>query len=131
MEQSYGTPPAGERPGEVTAIAVATLISGVSNITAAAGWTLAIVVGTFGIGLLCVPITILPGVLGIFEIIYGIRLLSTPANPVQPAQTLAILEIVGVLSGNLLSPIAGILALVFYNEPRVKAFFGGMNPGRL
>lgn len=65
MTQNYAEPI--EKPGQVTAIIVLTLVSGITNILAALGWTFAIVLGTLGIGLLCAPITLLPGVLGIFE----------------------------------------------------------------
>lgn len=116
-----------ERPGMVTAIAIMTLVNGVLNILYALSVTLGIVLGTFGIGLLCAPLTILPGVLGIFEIIYATQLLAIPPRPVKPNQTIAILEIAAIAAGNVVSLVVGILALVFYNDPAVRAYFGRIN----
>ncbi len=116
-----------DKPGKITAIAVLTLVSGIVNIMAALGFTLAIVLGTLGIGLLCAPITLLPIALGVFEIIYAIKLLSTPPQPTHPNQVIAILEIVTILYGNIISVAVGVLALVFYAEPDVKAYFAWIN----
>lgn len=116
-----------ERPGMVTAIAIMTLVNGVLNILYALSVTLGIVLGTFGIGLLCAPLTILPGVLGIFEIIFATQLLAIPPRPVKPNQTIAILEIAAIAAGNVVSLVVGILVLVFYNDPAVRAYFGRIN----
>ena len=118
---------ASQRPGTVTAIAIMTLVNGILNIMWSLGVTVSVVIGTVGIGLICVPITILPGVLGIFEIIYGTKLLAVPPKPVQPSQTIAILEICCILVGNVISVVVGILALVFYSQPEVKAYFAEIN----
>ncbi len=112
-----------EKPIQVTVLSVLTLISGISNIGASAASSLAVVIGTLGIGLLCLPITILPAVLGIFEILYAINLLSSSPKPLKPNNTLAILEIIGILCGNVISLASGITALVVYNEPKVQAWF--------
>jgi hypothetical protein len=127
-EQNFQNNPGVEKPGMVTAIAIMTLVNGVLNILYALSVTFGIVLGTLGFGLLCAPITILPGVLGIFEIIYATQLLSMPTRAVKPNQTLAILEIVAVASGNVISLIVGILALVFYNDPSVREYFRKINP---
>ena len=80
------------------------------------------------IGLIfCTPFTILPTILGIFEIIYAAKLMSNPPQAVQPSTTLAILEIVCVLAGNLFSVVVGILALVFYNDLTVRDYFARLN----
>ena len=123
MSQFNPSPVLSEKPGEVTTITIMTLISGITNIIAALTWSSLIVVGTVGLGIICVPITILPGVLGIFEIIYAANLLSNPPKPVRPQQTLAILEICAILSGNVISLVTGILSLVFYNNPKVQEYF--------
>ncbi len=128
MDQNYSVPTSlGEKPGQVTAIAIMTLISGILNILAAFVWSVLIVVGTIGVGLLCVPVTILPGVMGVFEIIYAAKLLSNPPRPVRPSQTLAILEICAILFANVLSLVTGILALVFYNDHQVQEYFARLN----
>jgi len=120
-----------QKPGMVTAIAVMTLVNGALNIMYALGATLAIVFSTLGIGLLCAPFTILPGVLGIFEILYGAKLMSNPPQPVQPSQAIAIMEICCILVGNVISVVVGILALVFYNDATVKAYFSQINAGAM
>ena len=124
------TPPtlgAHERPGMVTAIAIMTIVSGAMNIMYALGITAAIVLGTIGLGIICAPITILPGILAIFEIIYGVNLLSVPPKPTQPSQVIAILEICCIISLNIIPMVVGILALVFYGDPKVKEYFARIN----
>jgi len=115
------------KPGKIQAIAIMTLINGILNILAALGLTATIVLGTLGIGLLCAPITILPGVLGIFEIIYAANLLANPPKPTKPSQAIAIMEICCIIVGNVVSLVVGILALVFYNDPEVQAYFATLN----
>ena len=119
------------KPGTVSAIAVMTLVSGIVNVLWALGLTGTIVIGTLGIGLLCVPVTILPAVLAIFEIIYGVRLLANPPRPTQPSQAIGILEICCILYGNVIALVVGILALVFYSEPEVKDYFTRLNAREL
>jgi len=129
MNQPSYLPPGSyaEKPGMVTTVMILTLISGILNILLALGLTATIVLGTFGIGLLCAPITILPGILGIFEILYAVKLMSNPPQPVVPSQALAIMEICMILFGNIVSTVAGILALVFYNDITVKTYFAKIN----
>jgi hypothetical protein len=113
------------RPGTVTAIAIMTLVSGIVNVIwgmVAAGSALA----SFVFACL-VPFAILPTVLGVFEIIYAAKLLFNPPQPIQPSNTIAILEICTILFGNVFSMVAGILSLVFYNDPVVKEYFTRLN----
>ncbi len=126
MTQLDPSPP--QKPGMVTAIGVMTLVNGIVNILYGLGVTGSIVLGTFGFGLLCAPVTLLPVVLGIFEILYASKLLPDPPQPVEPSQTIAILEILAILTGNALSLVVGILALVFYNDPQVKEYFAYISP---
>jgi len=117
--------PYGDSPGLVKTIAVITLISGIVNIF----WGLiatAIVVPTIILACLAV-FTILPTILGVFEIIYALKLLNNPPQPVQPSTTIAILEILTVFVGNVFSMVVGILSLVFYNDPQVKEYFAKLN----
>jgi hypothetical protein len=117
--------PYGDSPGLVKTIAVMTLINGIVNIF----WGLIATVSvTASIILICLaPLAILPTILGIFEIIYAAKLLTEPPQPVQPSTTIAILEILCILAFNVFSMIVGILALVFYNDPQVKAYFARLN----
>ncbi|MGB7876362.1 MAG: hypothetical protein WBL25_18425 [Anaerolineales bacterium] len=117
--------PYGDSPGLVKTIAVTTLISGIVNVF----WGLiatAVVVPTIILACLAV-FTILPTILGVFEIIYALKLLGNPPQPVQPSTTIAILEILTVFTGNVFSMIVGILSLVFYNDPQVKEYFANLN----
>jgi hypothetical protein len=79
------------------------------------------------IGILCVPITILPAILGVVEIVYAARLLGGSAQPARPSTGIAALEIACILVGNAFSMVVGILALVFYNDQIVKRYFDEIN----
>ena len=109
-----------EKPGLVTAMIVMPIVSGVINITAGLGWTIAIVLGTLGIGILCAPLTILPVILGVFEIIYGVNLQNERA---KNTMVIGILEIASFLWGNLISAAIGVLMLIFFNDSNVKEYF--------
>ena len=114
-----------EKPTLVNIIAWTTLASGIVNL----GWGLVISAAALLtiVGICCTPLTILPAILGIFEIIYAAKLLSTPPQVVRPATNLAILEIVCILTGNVFTMVVGILSLIFYNDPAVKNFFARLN----
>ena len=114
-----------EKPGMVTAISILTLISGITNIIAGISWSIG--AGATIVGLLCVPITICPIILGVFEIIYASKLLSSPPKVDKINTTIAILEIVAILSGNIISLVTGILALVANNDPAVKNYFAQLS----
>lgn len=114
-----------QKPGLVTAIAVMTLTSGVVNLF----WGFiasATALGTI-VGVVCLPITILPTILGVFEIIYAAKLLSVQPEGVKPSQPIAIFEILMILYFNIFSLIVGILTLIFYNDPSVKEYFARIN----
>lgn len=119
------------KPGSLTAVAALTLASGILNIIWGLGLTCSVIVGTVGLGIVCAPITILPAILGIFEIIYGAQLLSTPPQVKQPSQVIAIFQITCIIVGNILATIVGILALVFYNQPDVQDYFASLNNPQL
>jgi hypothetical protein len=114
-----------EKPTLVNIIAWTTLASGIVNL----GWGLVISATALLtiVGICCTPLTILPAILGIFEIIYAAKLLSTPPQVVRPATNLAVLEIVCILTGNVFTMVVGILSLIFYNDPAVKNFFARLN----
>ncbi|MEO5887820.1 MAG: hypothetical protein ABIQ77_09165 [Anaerolineales bacterium] len=114
-----------QKPTLVNVIAWMTLASGVTNLiwgVAASGTALATVVG-----IICIPFTILPTVLGVFELIYAAKLFSNPAQLVQPSTNIAVFEIASVLTGNVFSMVVGILALVFYNDTVVRDYFARLN----
>ena len=121
MNTSYSQ----QKPGLVTAISVMTLISGIINLF----WGFvasATALGTI-VGVICLPVTILPTILGIFEIIYATKLMSAQPQPVQPSTSIAVFEIATVLMGNVFSMVVGILALIFYNDLVVRDYFASLN----
>ena len=122
MDTQFTSPP---KPTLLNVIAWMTLASGILNLFwgfFASLFVLATIVGIF-----CIPLTILPTILGIFEIIYAAKLLSNPPQAVQPSSTIAILEIVCVLALNIFSMVVGILSLVFYNDVTVREYFARLN----
>jgi len=116
-----------DKPGMFTALSIATLVSGILNILLGLGWTVAIVIGTIGIGIICAPVTILPSVLGIFEILYAVKLMANPPQPAQPSQVIAIMEICTIIFGGVISAGVGIFALVAYSDASVKQYFARIN----
>jgi hypothetical protein len=114
-----------QRPNLVTIIAAMTLVSGIVNVF----WGAIASQGAFAsvIGIVCTPFTILPTILGIFEIIYAAKLFGTPAQAVRPSSGIAAFEIAAILAGNAFSMVVGILALVFYNDQAVKSYFEQIN----
>ncbi len=114
-----------QKPTLVHVIAWTTLASGVVNLfwgIVASHTALATVIGFF-----CIPITILPTILGIFELIYAAKLFSNPPQEVKPATNIAVLEIACVITGNVFSMAVGILSLVFYNDAVVRDYFARLN----
>jgi hypothetical protein len=102
-----------------------TLASGIVNLFWGIGASLTVLLSI--VGIICIPFTILPTILGVFEIIYAAKLLSNPPQTVQPSTNIAILEIVCILLGNIFSVVVGILALVFYNDLVVRDYFARLN----
>ena len=116
-----------QKPGLFTAIALMTLASGIVNIFW--GFVASVTaLGTF-IGVICLPITILPTILGVFEIIYSAKLLSAQPQPTQPSTAIAVFQILTICFGNVFSMVVGILALIFYNDLTVKDYFSRINNG--
>ncbi|HTX92239.1 MAG TPA: hypothetical protein VMC09_13585 [Anaerolineales bacterium] len=121
MNQQPPLLPGPHKPGKVQAIAIMTLINGILNILLGIG-----VAGGLSWTIVCWPISAYPVVLGILEIIYASKLFSNAPGPLQPARYLAIMEIVNILFTSVPSLVVGILALVFYDDPEVKAFFANL-----
>lgn len=114
-----------QRPGLVTALAALTLTSGLVNLLVALGITGLLVLFTLGIGLVvCAPFTLLPAILGVFELIYGARLLSSTMRP-RPNRLIAYLEMATLFYLNPVGLAVGIIALVIYGDDAVKAYFSG------
>ena len=114
-----------QKPTLVNVIAWTTLASGIVNLfwgLGASGTALATI-----IGIVCIPITILPTILGVFEILYAAKLLSNPPQPVNASTNITVLEITCVLTGNIFAMVVGILSLVFYNDQIVRDYFARLN----
>jgi hypothetical protein len=116
------------KPDRVTTLAVMTLVSGILNLFWSAGVFLAVVAfgfSTLFVGCLCLPLGIYPLILGIVEIVYAGRLLRSPISPeTKPAYYIAVMEIIDMLFGNIVALVTGVLALIFYNDPLVRRYFG-------
>jgi len=116
------------KPGKVQTVAILTLISGITNIL----WPLTayaiIGASTIFVGCLFLPLFVPPIILGVFEIIYATKLFPDPIKAARPSQSIAILEIICALTVNIVPVAAGIIALVMYNDPEVKAYFGKYAP---
>jgi len=74
-------------------------------------------------GIFTIPLGAYAIVLGILEIIYATKILPDPIRISRPAKYLAIMEIVDIISVNLISLVVGILGLVFYDDAEVQAYF--------
>ena len=113
------------KPALINVIAWTTLASGIVNLFWGLGLSLTVLLTI--VGIICTPFTIVPTVLGIFEIIYAAKLFSNPPQAVKPSTNLAVIEVACILTGNVFSTIVGVLALVFYNDLAVKDYFAKLN----
>lgn len=114
-------PPASARPGKVTTVGILMLISGILNLIAALSWSVGAVFTV--VGIICVPVTILPGILGIFEVIYAGKLLSSGSMPkLSGLQIISGLEIASMIFGNVFSAVLGIVNLVFVSDAEVQNY---------
>lgn len=114
-----------ERPSNVNAIGIMCIVSGALNLIG--GIVVAFTFGISLIGIVCVPFALLPSVLGIFEILYGLKLLQNPPQPVKPSKAIAIFQIVTFLYLNVVSGVVGILSLTMYTDPEVEKYFASLN----
>lgn len=114
------------KPSTLTVVAALTLASGVINLL----WGIGIILGALGsiVGALCAPIGIYPLALGVLEVIFAAKLLSTPTPGLKAPKWLAIMEISDLATGNLIATIVRILALVFYGDSDVVAYFASLAP---
>jgi len=112
-------PAAQPRPQKVQIIGILTVISGALNISLGLGLMVGL---AFSVILLCcAPIGALPLALGVYEVIYGIRLIGSGQEPVsrQTMQTIAVLEIITIVVSNLPSAVIGIVDLILLSDPEV------------
>lgn len=109
------------KPDKVEAVAILSLINGILNILWGLG--LSLLAGVTIVGICCIPWTILPTILGAFEVVYAAKLLASDPRAVKPAKAIAILDILCILEGNFISMVVGILLLVFYADNEVENWF--------
>jgi hypothetical protein len=117
--------PLPRKPDKLGAIAVLTLVDGILNVVYGLSWLFGIFVfgaSTCGLGCLFVPLGAYPLVLGILEILYASRLLPDPPRDAEPARWLAVMQIINVLWGQVLSLVVGILLLIFFDDPEVRDY---------
>lgn len=119
-------PPAGGKPGKITAIAVLNLVQGILSAGYAA-WLIVFFLGfgaaTAGCGCLFLPLGVYPLVVGILAIVYAARLLPDEPKPVLPARWLAVMQVCAILLGDVVSLGAGIANLVLFSDPEVVDWF--------
>jgi|GEM_PF-1132640 len=111
----YGSP---AKPGAVLTIAIMAIIDAVISGLSGIVWILTICGAPLGI--YSIVVAVLAG-------IYAYKLLQEPPQPLQPNKTLAILQIVNIITGNIFSLVFGIVSLVLYNQPEVQAYFAYRN----
>jgi hypothetical protein len=114
------------KPGRIQTLAILCLVDGALNII----WAISLAGGLIVslVGILCLPVALYPLTLGILEIIYGAKLAANPPKVNKPAQYLAIMQIGNILVGDVISLVVGILSLVFYGDPDIKAYFASISP---
>jgi len=114
------------KPGKVQAIAIMCLVDGILNVLLGLGVGGTLLFTT----ICCAPIGAYPIVLGVLEIVYAAKLLpDAPQRDVRPAQYLAVMQIVNIATGGVISLVVGILSLVFYGEAEVKAWYDAVRGG--
>jgi hypothetical protein len=123
MESTPVPTPPQIKSQKVQVIAVLMLISGIINVLIGLGLVAGLALSL--VLICCSPVGFLPMALGIFELIYAVRLLGSGTEPLSYAtmQVIAILEIVSILAGNFISLVIGIVNLVMLNDPEVRPSF--------
>src|SRR4030042_4231361 len=111
------------KPQKLQWIGILMLVSGGVNISICLGLVLGLALSV--ILICCAPIGAPPLALGVYEVIYGIRLIGSGQEPVKrdTLQTIAILEIVTVVTSNMVSFVAGIINLVLLSDSEVEGYF--------
>jgi hypothetical protein len=117
-QQASGYQAADTKPSEVLIIGIMAIADAVISGMSSLFWIITICGIPFGI--YSIVVAVMAGM-------YAYKLLSNPPQPVQPNKTLAILQIVNIITGNVFSLIFGIVSLVLYNQPKVQAYFAYRN----
>lgn len=116
--QYQQVPGAQEHPSEVIAIAIMAIVDAV--ISGLGGLVWMVTICGIPLGIYAIVVAVMAGM-------YAYKLLSRPLQPVQPNKTLAIMQIVNIITGNIFSLAFGIISLVLYDQPKVRAYFAYRN----
>ncbi len=122
-----------QKPGTVTAVGTLMLISGIHNILFAISITIILLIvyfsfaiATYGIGLLALPLVIIPGiyclVVGIIEIVKGSKYLSNPPKTNTHPTTTAVFGMISLLFGSLITFILELIAVILMHGEEAKHF---------
>ena len=112
-----------KKPGKLQAIAVMSLVMGIVNILAGTYWLVAgLMMFLVGVVFTIIPASYLI-VLGILEIVNASKLLPDPVKVAQSPKYVAVMEIVAIVTCNVMALVVGILNLVFYNDEEVEMYF--------
>lgn len=115
-----------QKPGQVQAVGIMMLVGSIMSLLYALGiiiYILAVAAATLGVGLLCClwPGIYVAAVFGILGLIRGINMLNQDDQ--GPPRTLAILQIICVVNGDIINCVLGIVSLVMLNDPQVRAYY--------
>jgi hypothetical protein len=117
-------PRQGDKPGNVQAVNVLTLIGGIVALVGALIYVVGIGLPTVGFG--CIwPGWIYAIVAGILATIKGSKLMGENAQMEEPPTTAGILLIINIVNCDVISCVLGILILVFLNDPVTKNWYQG------
>ncbi len=113
----YGPP----KPGKVQAIAVMQLCGGIYAVLQGIG----IALGTL---FLYIP-WIFSVVLGVMAIMRAVRLLGEQASGSGNQKTIAVMQIINIINGDVVNLVLGIICLVFQGDPEVEQYLRASHPG--
>jgi len=109
------------KPNSLQIVAIVWIISGILTIF----WGFGLVVAAFAslIGILCLPLSIYPFVVGVLELMYGIRLASSPVSLKKAPVFVSVMEIFLVFWLDVFGLIAGIVTLVLLKGEDSTEYF--------
>lgn len=105
-----------------------TLIDGIFNLVLAVGccaYLGLIGIASMGLGLICVPLSFYPLVLGILELVQYGPINSEPPRRNTVPTWLAIMQLIGTMFGNPLALATGIVGLIAASDTNVRAYLTG------
>ena len=109
------------KPQKIRTVAIIWIVDGIWSIL----WGVGIILVALGsvIGVICLPVSIYPFMLGVVEVVYGIKLLNDPVQLNKPPTFVSMMEIGNILFGDVIGLIAGIVTLTLLKDDDVKEYF--------